>query len=155
MTTTDIIKSNTLAEVSISYKTKIKTSDMPKVTSSQDAYNYFMSIWNDSSIQYREEGMMLLLNRNNKVLGWSSLGMGGINSAIIDQRIIFQIALCSNASAVIIAHNHPSGGIVPSDQDKNLTKRIKECGKLLEIELLDHLIVTPDNYYSFSDDSNL
>ena len=86
------------------------------------------------------------------MLGTYSLARGGISSIIVDVRIIFATALKCVASSIIVAHNHPSMNLTPSEADKEITKKLKEGGKLLDIKVLDHLIVTTEGYYSFADD---
>lgn len=100
----------------------------------------------------QEEVKILLLNRSNKVLGIYSLAKGGITSCVVDIRIILSIALKTLATGIILVHNHPSGNLKPSQDDLNVTKKLKESCKLLEITLLDHLIMTKDNYFSFADE---
>ncbi|WP_010602115.1 JAB domain-containing protein [Pedobacter agri] len=95
---------------------------------------------------------MILLNRQNRVLGLIDISTGGVSGTILDPKIIFSIALKANTSAIILCHNHPSGNIQPSQSDIRLTNQLKEGGKLLEILVWDHLIITNENYYSFADD---
>lgn len=103
-------------------------------------------------MEFREECYMLLLNRANQVLGWFRVSEGGVAGTILDPRLIFGIALKCNAVGVILAHNHPSGNLKPSGADISQTKRLVEGGKLLEISVLDHLILTSEGYYSFADE---
>ncbi len=151
MTLKDMNLTNQLSEIQVNYNPKIKASDMVKVITSKDAYECFKHIWSDK-INYVEESIMLLLNRANKVLGWVKLSSGGITGTVIDQRMVLQIALKTNACSIILSHNHPSGNLKPSDTDIKLTKSIKEGGSIMEIALLDHLIITDEGYYSFADE---
>jgi len=148
----EVQKSPLVSEIEVTYKTKVKASDRLKVTSSRAAYEAVMQAFNRNTIEHVEEFAILLLNRNNQVLGWYKLSKGGISGTVADLRVIFQLALSANASAVILAHNHPSGNTNPSEQDKSITKQIIKAGEILQINVLDHLIVTADNYLSFSDD---
>jgi DNA repair protein RadC len=92
------------------------------------------------------------MNRSNAVLGIMSVSKGGISGTITDIRIIFQGALKSNASGIIISHNHPSGNTDPSESDRRITQKIKEAGNIMDIQLLDHIIILPvEGYYSFAD----
>jgi DNA repair protein RadC len=143
----------TIAEVTLSYKSKVKASERPKVTSSKDAYNYFKETWNPDTIEHVEEFKILLMNRSNSVLGIMVVSKGGISGSIADIRIIFQAAIKANASGLIICHCHPSGNLNPSESDIKLTQKIKEAGNLMDIQLLDHLILTSENYYSFVDNA--
>ena len=138
-----------IAEISIKYEPNFKMSELPKVSSSKDAYDILSDSWED--IVYRESFKILLLNRGNKVLGISTISKGGISGTAADPKIIFQIAIKANASSIILAHNHPSGNLKYSTQDLALTKKIIAAGKMLEIEVLDHIILTDSGYYSFAD----
>ena len=140
---------NIIEEIKVSYTTN--NSPKPKITSSEDAYNLFLSCWSKQTIELQEEFKVLLLNRANKVLGIYSCSKGGMSSTVVDVKLLFAVVLKGTASAIILAHNHPSGSLIASQADKNLTKKIKEAGKFLEIEVLDHLILTKDNFYSFVD----
>lgn len=138
-----------IAEIEISYTSKDKSN--VQVKSSRDAYNVFFTCWSLKTIELQEEFKVLLLNRNNKVLGIYSLSRGGTAGTVIDAKLLFSVALKSNASNIVIAHNHPSGNLKPSEADIKCTSKIKNASKLLDIVLLDHLIVTKDEYFSFSD----
>lgn len=140
-----------LAEIQISYSTQVKASDRPKITTSLEAYEIFKNIFPRETIELKESFYALFLNRANRILGYLKVSEGGISGTVADPRLIFATALKVNASSIVIAHNHPSGNTEPSAADKNLTKQIVEGGKLLEITVLDHLILTADWYYSFAD----
>ena len=145
----------TIAEVTLSYKSKVKASERPKVTSSKDAYFYFKETWNPDTIEHVEEFKILLMNRSNSVLGIMEVSKGEISGSIADIRIIFQAAIKANASGLIICHCHPSGNLNPSESDIKLTNKVKEAGNLMDIQLLDHLIITSESYYSFTDSGTL
>ena len=147
-----LTKSPSLSEVQMSYKTKVKPSELECITSSRDSNDNLKEVYNDDQIEYVEQLTILLLNRANKVLGWVKVSQGGITGTIADPRIIFQAALISNATSIILSHNHPSGNKKPSAQDIDLTRKVKEGGKVLDILILDHLIITTDGYYSFADE---
>lgn len=98
---------------------------------------------------------MLFLNRANKVLGYYLISVGGITGTVVDTRSIFQTALKANACSIILAHNHPSGNPLPSDADKLITRKLKEAGEVLDINLLDHLILLPEGYTSMADEGML
>ena len=138
-----------LSEIQIKYKSNIKK--RIKVSTSNQAYEVFRELWDESTIELREEMKVVLLNRDNVVLGAYTLSTGGVASTIADKRLIFGVALKANASGIVIAHNHPSGNLGPSATDKDLTSEIKSVGKLMDIQLLDHLILTRDDYFSFAD----
>jgi DNA repair protein RadC len=146
----------TIAEVSLIYRSKVKASDRPQIKCSQDAYKIFLDHWNQDIIEFVEEFKVLLMNRANSVLGIMEVSKGGISGTVTDVRIILQAAIKANASGIIVCHNHPSGNINPSESDTRLTQKIREAGQLMDIQLLDHLIITTENkYYSFADNGLL
>lgn len=142
-----------VAEIELIYKTKVQASQRPKVESSRDAYNVLIQSWNPDRLEFIEEFKILLLNNASRVLGIFEVSKGGISGASADVRIVFAAALKANATGIILAHNHPSGQLVPSDADKYITENMRKAGELLNIRVLDHLIVTADGFYSFSDES--
>ncbi len=141
---------STLAEIEISYKPKYKASELPKVVTSGDAYDCLKDVF--PGLDYREYFYILCLNRNNKVLGYCQISSGGLSGTLADVRMIMQTALKSNACSIVLSHNHPSGNLIPSEADKDLTKKIREAGKLLDIPVLDHIILTSESYFSFADE---
>lgn len=145
---------STVAEIEIIYRNTVRPADMRKVTHSRDAFDILKDIWTDR-IEYIEEFVILLMNKANKVLGFTKIAQGGTSACIVDPKCIFQAALKCNASQIILAHNHPSGNTIPSEADRKITQKIKEAGIVLEIAVLDHLIITSDSYYSFADDGGL
>ena len=149
-----IEKSPQLAEVKLKYKNEKSIEECPAITSPNKAEKLLREIWDEDSIQLKEEFVVLLLNNAKKCLGWSKISSGGATATIVDPATIFQVALLANATSVIIAHNHPSGNIEPSKADKNLTNRIVESGKMLGIMVEDHLIITVDNIFSFRAELN-
>ena len=139
-----------IAEIKISYSHNVKPSNQIKVTSSQSVFNYISPLWPD--IDYRESFAILLLSRSMKILGLSWISHGGVSGTVVDPKLIFQAALKANASAIILIHAHPSGNTNPSDADLRITTKIKEGGKLLDIDVTDHLIITSENYLSMADE---
>lgn len=139
-----------LAEIQVSYKTNVKASDRRKISSSGDAEAVLREIWSDG-MEFREEFYILLLNRANAVLGWYKVSEGGTTGTVADAKLIFSVALKGLACSLILAHNHPSGNLKPSEADIRLTKRLKQAGECLEIAVLDHLILAKEGYYSFAD----
>jgi DNA repair protein RadC len=141
-----------ISEVKLVYRTKVKASDRLHVKCSKDAFDIFMETWDQDSIEHIEEFKLLLMNRSNAVLGILPISKGGISGTVTDVRLIFQGAIKANASGIIACHSHPSGNISPSESDTRITQKIKEAGNLMDIQLLDHIILTMDgNYYSFAD----
>jgi DNA repair protein RadC len=142
-----------VAEIKVSYSTNNTTKI--KVNSVLKAYELLLSSWDIDIIELQEEFKILLLNRANEVLGIYPLSKGGITGTVVDLRLIFAVALKCNASSLILSHNHPSGKLVPSDADVSLTRKIKKCADFLDISLIDHIIVSKDGFYSFSNEGKL
>ncbi|MBL7866159.1 MAG: JAB domain-containing protein, partial [Cyclobacteriaceae bacterium] len=121
-----------VAEIQLSYKTKVKPSERPKINSSKDAYNILLQTWDDDKIEFVEQFKVLLINRANHVLGIVAISTGGMTGTVADPKIIFASALKANACSLILAHNHPSGNRQPSQADIDLSRKVREGGKLLE-----------------------
>ncbi len=138
-----------VAEIKVSYSNT--NPEKVKVTNSQIIYDLIIQKWNLDLIEFQEEVKIVLLNRANIVLGIYEMSKGGVSGTVVDIKIILGIALKCNASGIIIVHNHPSGSLIASDADKDITKRLKDAARTLELLLLDHLIITKDGYLSFSD----
>lgn len=147
------IQSN-IAEVTLRYITKIPAKDRPQITSSSSAENLLRPFFQEY-IEHYECFYILLLNRSHRVIGIHKISQGGLAGTVVDIRLIFQSAIVSNAQAVILCHNHPSGTLEPSAQDISLTKKVVEAGKIMDINILDHLILTEDSYYSFGDEGRI
>jgi len=131
---------------------QVSKGEKVKVTSSQVAFEQLKYDFMD--LQH-EEFFVLFLNRGNVVINKLQLSKGGMAGTVVDGKIIFKHALDNNASGIILAHNHPSGRLVPSEADKRLTKQLKDFGKFIEIEVLDHLIICDHEYISFADEGYL
>lgn len=138
------------------YTLKAEKTDFEKVliTSSKSAAEYIRQFYL-GDIEIYESFFILLLNRANKTIGYAKISQGGITGTVVDKKIIAKYVIDSLASGVIIAHNHPSGQLVPSDADKRITKDIKEVCYLIDTQLLDHVILTSEGYLSFSDEGIL
>lgn len=139
------------SEIELIYKTKVKASERPQITSSKATYKLALQSWNPNKIEFLEQFKVLLLNKANRVLGIYEASTGGITATTVDLRLLFTAALKAKATALIMLHNHPSGKAFPSTADKVMTKKVKDAGVILDIEVVDHLIITPDGYYSFAD----
>lgn len=126
--------------------------EKPQISSSKDAYQILKLHLADLRT---EEFWAVFLNQSNKVIHLAQLTQGGINQSIVDIRIVFKTALEHFATGIIISHNHPSGSVKPSAEDISITKKIKEAGNLMNIQLLDHLIITQNSYLSFADEGIL
>jgi DNA repair protein RadC len=123
-----------------------------KITTSQDVYDAMKPAMLDLP---HEEFWLLVLNRANFVIKKEMISRGGVAGTVVDSRIIFKSAIENYASSIIICHNHPSGNLKPSDADVRITKNIRDAGKIMEIPLLDHLIITENGFYSFADEGVL
>ena len=139
-----------VSEIQVSYTPNLLV-DM-SIKNSKKSFELILNEWELETLQMQEEVKIILLNRSNKVLGIYSLAKGGLTSCIVDVRIILSIALKTLATGIILVHNHPSGNLKPSKADLDITKKLKNSCDLLDISLLDHLIITKDNYFSFADE---
>src|SRR6478609_649590 len=126
--------------------------EKPKISSSKDAFDVLKA---DMMDLQHEEFWVLLLNRANRVIKKKRISEGGVSGTVADPKIIYKMALEELASGVIVAHNHPSGNLTPSQSDIDLTRKLKEAGKFLEIQLLDHIIICGQKYFSFADEGML
>ena len=145
-----------LAELKVSYKRRRKTDpaqvSMPWVVSGcQSAAEYLRSVWSEDRFDYCEDFVMVCLNAAGEPIGWVRLATGGINSASVDPRVVFGVALVAAATSIIVAHNHPSGNLEPSQADKLVTRRIKEAGNMIGVQLLDHIILSRTDSFSFAE----
>ncbi|MFV8378170.1 RadC family protein [Flavobacterium sp. LB3R33] len=125
------------------------TVELKKVTSSKIIFEIMQPIIGELP---HEEFWIIYLNNSNKVISKSQLSKGGITGTLVDVRIVFKTALEMGATGLILCHNHPSGTLIPSDADKQITRKLKLAGDSLEIKVLDHLIVTETSYFSFADE---
>lgn len=146
---------NNVAEIQLMYSAKYKVSEMPKICSSKDAFKVLQNFWPVQRIEYLEDFFILLLNRANKIIGICNLSTGGTSATVVDLKIMFAIALKSGAAGIIMAHNHPSGELSPSNADIQLTNRAVEVGKFLDLSVLDHIIMTNVDYYSMADEGRM
>lgn len=145
----------TVNEIQLSYKPNRDFTENYKITSSRDAYLLLERVFNPNTICLREEFVIIYLNRANRVLGYYKAFTGGLASVVCDTKLILAVALKSMASGIILAHNHPSGSLEPSEQDKSLTRRVNTACQNLDVELLDHLILGANGGYTSLADENL
>lgn len=141
-----------VTEVELIYRGKTRASDRPRVTSSREAYEILKGTWDQNRIELLEQFKILLLDRRHACIALSEIATGGVAGCVADPKIIFATALKARASGIILAHNHPSGNLMPSTADMDLTKRLVRAGKFLETQVLDHLVLTKEDYYSFADE---
>lgn len=143
-----------VAEVELVYKTSIKASERPKITCSRDAYQLLMDTWDQNKIELVEQFKVMLLNRA-QIWEYMKFQPAGSTGTVADIRLIFAAALKANCVHIMLTHNHPSSNLQPSNADNQLTAKFKEAGKFLDIGVLDHLIVSKDEYYSYADEGLL
>lgn len=146
-----------VAEITISYTPVTDWLQQPVITTSRDAHEVLTQHFNPDTIHLQEEIVVLYLNQNNRVIAAYKLSKGGITGTVADIRLILATALKVAATGLILAHNHPSGGLKPSRADIDLTHKIRDSAKLMDIKLYDHLILTgnAEAYYSFADEGEL
>ena len=146
---------NRVAEIKLTYRSKVKPSERPQVTSSTDSSEVLRKSWDPGKMEFVEQFKVMLLNRANRVLGIYELSTGGVAGTVADPKLIFAAAIKACASSIVLCHNHPSGNTKPSAADLQLTKKLKQGGELLDIVVLDHIILTSESYYSFADEGLL
>ena len=142
-----------LPELTLNYRTT--THPKTKITCSEDAFKTLQRVYDNDTIDYLESVVVLFLNRANNTIGWMKLSQGGQSGCVVDGKVLFAAALQCGANGIIVSHNHPSGELQPSESDNKLTARIVEIGKYLDLPVLDHLIVSRYNYYSFADEGKI
>jgi DNA repair protein RadC len=125
-----------------------------KITTSEESAKFIRQFYSDD-IEIFESSFILLLNRNNVTIGYAKISQGGVAGTVIDTKIVAKYVVDSLASSVILCHNHPSGNLNPSEADISITRKVNEVLRLLDSVLLDHVILTKDSYYSFSDNGKL
>lgn len=141
-----------VTEIKLIYETKVKAKDRFQVTNSQDAYEILRANWSEQ-MGFIEEFYILLLDRSNRVMGHYLVSQGSMVGTIIDPKVVFAAALKTRCTALILAHNHPSANLRPSQADKTLTEKLQKAGEWLDIPILDHLILSPEGgFYSFADE---
>lgn len=144
-----------VTEIKMVYQNRLAAKERPQIKSSYTAYHILQENWSEQ-MGLVEEFHMLLLDRSNRVMGRHLVSIGGLTGTVVDARIIFACALKCRASSLILAHNHPSGNLRPSQADREITNKLKQGGELLDITILDHLILSPDGgYFSFADEGLL
>lgn len=153
---TDTMQHNSFPEFKLSLSHKQKPSERKQILSAKDAADVFKEIFDADTIEWVESFIILCLNKAHKVIGFSKISSGGVSGTVADPRVIMQFAILSNASSLILCHNHPSGNLTPSRQDEALTQKIKLAAGYFEMKVIDHIIITGDEgYYSFADEGIL
>lgn len=126
-----------------------------KIQTSKDAYDVLMKFYDEDVFELTESVIVIYLNSANNTIGWMKHSSGGMTQTVVDPKLIVGTALKCGATGIILSHNHPSGQRIPSQQDKEITKRLKEGCKFLGLTLMDHIIVTENGYYSFGDEGEM
>ncbi len=140
-------------EIKVSYSLP-KTKKI-KVHNSDELYRIAINHWNLDTIEMQEELKAILLNRANEVIGIYELSKGGISGTVLDMKLLLSVALKCLASSIALVHNHPSRNLKPSEADYRITKKLKSACRLVDIILLDHIIISKDEHYSFADEGKL
>lgn len=141
-------------EIKVRYN-KSRKKSLGKISQSDNAADFIRKLYTRGTIELQESFIVLYLNNQNEIIGYYKHTTGGINATIADLRLILGTALKSASTSLIVAHNHPSGNLTPSSSDEKLTKEIKKGAELLNLRLLDHIIVTKKEYFSFADNNYL
>ncbi len=138
-----------VAALELTRRKKILQREQICIKSSRDCFSVLGPVYDDLD---HEEFHVLFLNRGNAVIGREMISKGGMSGTVADGKVIFRKALEFKSSALILSHNHPSGSLKPSNSDRSLTKAMVDFGKLVDIQILDHIIVAGNNYFSFADE---
>lgn len=145
-------KQHQVSEVKLIYKNEIPVSERVTIKSARDAFKLIYDRWDKDNIEFVEEFKILLLNRSHQVLGICDISKGGTVGTVIDIKLIMAYAIKTNCSSLIAVHNHPSGNLNPSEADIKITTKLRAACEVMDINFLDHLIITPQAaFYSFSD----
>lgn len=140
-----------ITEIELKYHFPKPLNTQLKIVSPSASEKIFRESWEPDTIEAYEQFKLMLLNGSNHLLGIAKIGQGGIGSVTVDLKILFGIAVKGHASTIVVAHNHPSDNCFPSLTDDEATRKIAACAKLLGMKLLDHLILTRDSYFSYSE----
>jgi DNA repair protein RadC len=145
-------KKTSVAEIRLTYQPALELVKQPKISTSSDAFILFRDSWDFELIEFVEQFKVMLLSRANNVIGILSISTGNVSGTIADPKLIMAAAIKANASGIILCHNHPSGSLKPSQADLDLTRKIREAGKFLDLPVLDHLIISRSTYFSIADE---
>lgn len=148
-----MVKQNTVRESAVEYGLTAKTTNFErtKINSSKIASDYIRQFYKDDLNIY-ESFFMIALSADARVKGFCKISQGGINGTVVDKRLVCKYAIETLSTAIIIAHNHPSGNLMPSKADRIITEEIKKALNLFNINLFDHIIITKDDHLSFADE---
>jgi DNA repair protein RadC len=145
-----------VCEVRAIYSHKTPAKDRPQVINAQKCYDILLPLYQETGhLEQKEIFSILLLDRKNSVIGWAKISEGSNCATIVDSQYIFRLAILSNASSLVLCHNHPSGNVNPSNADMELTKKMVQSAKLLDITILDHVIISAESHYSFANEGHI
>jgi DNA repair protein RadC len=144
-----------LPQIEVSVRIKNKGVEKHRIQCSNDIYQLSKLMFNQGTIEWTEEAIIMCMNRNNELIGFKCISSGGMAGTVIDPKVVFTIALQCSAHSVILMHNHPSGNLKTSQADDIVTNKLVEAGRMLEIQVLDHIIVTTESYYSYADNGRI
>ncbi len=142
-----------LPELSLRYKTTDQKK--VKINCSHHAHDLLRELYDKDTIEYLESSIVIFLNRANNTIGWMRISLGGQSGTVIDGKVLFATALQCGATGIILSHNHPSGDHKPSQSDLQLTKQLVEVAKYVDLQILDHVRITVQSYFSFADEGLL
>lgn len=142
------------AEIKVVYKTKVAASDRPRITCSQNAVDVLRPFYEDY-MELKEAFHVIYLNRANRVIAVIRISEGSATATTVDPKHVMQPAILLNATGMILCHNHPSGNLKPSEADNHLTSTMKSICKMFDIQLLDHIILTLESFYSYADEAEI
>jgi DNA repair protein RadC len=142
-------RSPRMAEIKAVYRSRTRRAERTRLSNPETAAHYLRASWNKDTIELIEDFLIVCLDPTNRAIGWVKVSSGGFDLVQVDLRVIFSLALQVGASALILAHNHPSDEVEPSSRDLQLTKQICDAGQLLNIVVLDHIILGTEGYFSF------
>jgi DNA repair protein RadC len=137
-------------EIKVTYNRNYEQESI-KISSSRDIDKYIREVYDN--IDYVEKIYIIMINRANIVIGHKLISQGTSYATVVDMKAIFQIALLTHADSIILVHNHPSGNLNPSEADNTMTKKVIKAGEIMDIKLLDHIIITSEDYFSFADNN--
>lgn len=144
-----------LHEIQISYSPKIRFEQRSLISCSSDAAEVLRNFYDEQQMEYCESIWVAYLTMSNRVLGVLNHSSGGLSKCVVDIKQVIGVACKSNAAGLILSHNHPSGALRASNADKHLTDKLKAACEIMELNFLDHLILTREGYYSFADEGRL
>ena len=143
---------NYLPEITVTWSHKVPASQLPKMVRSSSAYELAKNLYSPGQIEYVEFFHVILTNRANKALCSFKVSEGSVGASIVSPVKVFGAAMKCNASGIILVHNHPSGNLNPSQSDIDITRKLQEGAKLLDLIIQDHIIITSEGYTSFADE---